>query len=419
MRKIITIVFLFNLAFNATAQQLDLQTCLANVNKNYPLLKQKDIEKEINSIAITRNNAQWLPQISVKGQASYQSDVTSFNSGVAGFGMSPISKDQYKAYLDLNQTLYDGGMTNIKNDMQELSMQVNTNAVEIEIRKIRLQTQKFFFTALLAQENASVLETSKAEISERIKVQEAGLKFGTVRQSQIDILKVELLKLDQNLIQNHYNKKAALAVISLFSGLEINDNTDLETPAAINAIENDFSKRLEFQNYEIQKNSLNKKEQLSTNGTLPKLSLFGQGGYGRPGLNMLNDDFDTFYIVGARVNWDISSFYTLNKDKKTTEYATESIEVQKKVLTTNLQAQKLSLDATVSQLTEMIEKDKQIVLLRNSISKVAAVELDNGIATATTYLIEKNAETQAKQALKIHEVQLIATQHEIQNLTGN
>lgn len=419
MKKTVAVIITFLAFYIANAQQLELENCLAEVNKNYPLLQQKNIEEEINLISNKLNKTTWLPQISANGQATYQSDVTTLNIPVQGFLVEPLSKDQYKLVLDVNQTLYDGEISKLKSDLQNLSSQINNSKVDIEIRNVMQQTQKYFFNALLAQENITIWATTQNEIQLRIKIQESGVKYGSVKQSQVDILKVELLKIDQKIIEIKSAKKTAIEIIALFSGLMINENTILKTPNQYATSAIDFGKRTEFKNYEFQKESIDKNYQLTASNLLPKASLFGQGGYGRPGLNQLSNEFKTYYIVGAKVKWEISSFFKNGKNKKISQYNKENIDVQKSVLEMNLKSQKTSFDNEISKLNELIEKDQNIIDLRIKISKVAASELDNGITTATNYLIEKNAEKQALQSLIIHQIQKINNQYDIKLLTGN
>lgn len=417
MKKLL--IFLVIPWCSINAQQIELDYCLSRVGINYPLLKQKDVEKEINQITTKINQSAWLPQIAINGQASYQSDVTTVNIPMAGPPIEPLSKDQYKMYLDINQSIYDGGLTKIKNDLQNITSQINDVQVDIEIRNIKQQTQKYFFNALIAQENHIIFKTSQEEIQQRIKVLQTGVKYGTVKQSQVDILEVELHKIDQKLIQTAFNRTIAVEVINLFTGLSIKTDSNFIVPTEILILEENFENRPEYKKFDFQKENLNRNYDLTSSKLLPKVSLFGQGGYGRPGLNQLSNEFDTYYIIGARLNWDISNFYNKNKNRKTTELQKSSIELQKESFEYNLKTQRIKLEQNINQLVALIEKDQKIIDLRKNISKVAASELDNGIITSTNFLIEKNAEIQAIQLLKIHEIQKIETQYDIKLLTGN
>lgn len=60
----------------------------------------------------------WLPQLSVSGKASYQSDVTKLpldgdkiSSLLPGFEIPSLSKDQYQVVAQVDQTIWDGGST--------------------------------------------------------------------------------------------------------------------------------------------------------------------------------------------------------------------------------------------------------------------------------------------------------------------
>jgi hypothetical protein len=54
----------------------------------------------------------------------------------------------------------------------------------------------------------------------------------------------------------------------------------------------------------------------------------------------------------------------------------------------------------------MILKDDEIIALRKKITSTFGAQLDNGIVTATDYLVELNAETHAHLNKQIHIIQL-------------
>ena len=84
-------------------QSLTIDECYELARKNYPLIKQKELL--VKSMEFTIANAQsgYLPQVAIYAQATYQSDVTRLPGGVPG--VEPLSKDQYKIYGELNQTI--------------------------------------------------------------------------------------------------------------------------------------------------------------------------------------------------------------------------------------------------------------------------------------------------------------------------
>src|SRR6185295_18148033 len=52
--------------------------------KNYPAIRQKDLLKKTALLTVSNLNKNYLPQLSVNGQASYQSEVTSIDVTLPG-----------------------------------------------------------------------------------------------------------------------------------------------------------------------------------------------------------------------------------------------------------------------------------------------------------------------------------------------
>ena len=166
------------------------------------------------------------------------------------------------------------------------------------------------------------------------------------------------------------------------------------------------NKRLEMQLFDIQMNKLEVSKKLSTTRIMPRFNAFGQGGYGRPGFNMLSNDFDFFYIVGAKLSWNISGFYQTAREKKIIDIQKNLLDVQKQTFDKNL---KLSSQKDLSDITkfqQLIDKDNEIVALRQNITHASSVQLENGIITATEYVTELDAEIQAKLNIELHKLQL-------------
>ena len=144
--------------------------------------------------------------------------------------------------------------------------------------------------------------------------------------------------------------------------------------------------------------------------SLPKLSLFAQGGYGRPGLNMLDNDFAWFYIAGARLNWNLGALYSLRAERQVNSISRSSINVQRELylLNANITVEQYRND--MEKYNNLLKDDKELVALREEIKRSAKAQLDNGVITSSDYLREVNAADQARQQQLLHELQLLQTQ---------
>ena len=77
--------------------------------------KSKNSSKKKKAEQYTTENALkgWF-KIQIIGQATYQNDVTQFPVKLPNVSVDPLSKDQYKVYADVSQTIYDGEISKSK-----------------------------------------------------------------------------------------------------------------------------------------------------------------------------------------------------------------------------------------------------------------------------------------------------------------
>src|ERR1700730_2018713 len=132
-----------------SAQTLTLDQANALARQNYPLIRQKDLIRQTADITIGNLSKAYLPQISLSGQASYQSDVTTVNIPIPGIVIQPLDKDQYKIIVaDLNQVIYDGGLTGEQKQIQRLNAEVEDQKLEVELYKLQERVNQVYLSVL-------------------------------------------------------------------------------------------------------------------------------------------------------------------------------------------------------------------------------------------------------------------------------
>lgn len=389
-------------------QNMTLAICLEAAQKSATSTKQKEIEQELARLNAQIIQTGWLPQIAFNGQTTYQSDVTGLGIEIPNLRMTPINKDQYKTFVDVNQLIYDGGASKIRNMLQEISSNNAQNRIQIANRNLLLETQKMFFSALLAQENLLIWETAKEEIIARKTTLESGLRFGARTKNQLDILDVELLKIEQQITDISAAKNIAVDMLNLLTGLNLNKQTKFQIPQDIQSISPLSFDTFEMKVLQNQQSIVAANQELNQSKLRPKAIVFGQGGYGNPALNMLRNEFQSYYLLGIRLNWDISSFYTKNINQKSEQLQKELINQQKIDLERQISMQHTKMSEEVKRFETLIQQDRGMITLRERISKTAASELDMGTITATQFVSEKNAEKLVKQAYLLHTIQKLA-----------
>lgn len=414
-------IFLFFVStqiYGQAIQSLTLEEAYELSQKNYPVVKQKQLIKQTEAISIENLQKGFLPQINLSAQATYQSDVTKIPVSIPGFSVDPPSKDQYKILADVSQLIYDGGMTKEQKALQLMHSVVEEQKVEVELYKLKERMNQLFLSVLFLDEQLKQVELVKADIQTGIKRVDAQIANGVAFRSNANMLKAELLKVEQRAIEIRSSKKGLLDALSLFIGQEINETVVLKKPFSETTSPNEEINRPEIKLFAVQEQLINQQDKLITAKNLPKASLFAQGGYGRPALNLLKNEFDFYYIGGVRFNWSLSGLYTKKKEKEQLSINKKTVEIQKETFLLNTNSQLKQQFAEIEKLKQLITSDNEIIVLRKSVTDAAKAQLENGVITANDFLKEVNAEDQARQSSITHQVQLMQAQINYQTIIG-
>jgi len=417
-RLLLLLLIAFSLFASAQPlQQLSLTTAWELVQKNYPAVKQKDLVRQTAGISVENLQKGFLPQFSISGQATYQSDVTSVPISIPGFSIEAPNKDQYKLVADVNQLIYDGGLTREQKTLQQLNAKVEDQKVEVELYKVKERINQLFLSILYLDEQLKQVELVKKDIETGIKKVEAQVQNGVAFKSNLNMLKAELLKTGQRTVEISTSRKGLVAALSLFLGLELNEQVQLEQPVSMLVADHNID-RPELKLYSEQENLISQQDKLIQAKNQPKASLFAQAGYGRPGLNMLKNEFAFYSIGGLRFNWSLGGLYTKKKEKEQVLVNKKIVEVQKETFLLNTNAQLKQHQAEIDKLQQLISSDEEIIALRKTVTEAAKAQLENGVITANDFLKEVNAEDMARQSLITHRVQLLQSQINYQTILG-
>lgn len=408
--KILKYLFLL-LFFSGNAQTLTLEECYDLAKQNYPLIKRHDLIAKTKEYNLQNAAKGWLPQIQIVGQATYQNDVVQFPIQLPNMTIEPLSKDQYKVYADVQQNIYDGGMIANQKKMATINSEIELQKTEVETNQLEMRINQIYFGILQTDEQLQQTELTKSDLSSGLKKAEAQLENGVIFRSNVDVLKAQIVNLEQKQMELQSTKKSFLQMLSLFINKNIDENTNLEKPEKI--LIQDENRRAELKLFDLQKLGLERQKANINSKNLPKLGAFFQGGYGKPGFNMLKNEFDLFYIGGLRLNIPISGFYTKKNDLALLETQQQEIEVQKENFLFNQQFQTIQNNSDLDKIQQLINKDNEIIELRESIKKASLAQLENGVITTNDYLREVNELDRAKNQKIIHEIQYLLTQYNL------
>ncbi len=413
-RALILIIILI-LSISSRGQEhpvLTLEYCQEQAVLNFPAYRQYELLKQTSELEQKNLGKNWLPSLNLNGQASYQSDVTKVPTIIPEFAPEPISKDWYKIYLDVSQVIWDGGATKQGKSIEEIDNNMDVQNLEIELYSIKQKVNNLFFSILLLQENRDLLRIHADMISSRLKEVESAVKNGVVLSSNADILRAEILKVEQKIDEMDIAERAAMQSLSLLIGQEIAEGTSLQMPAPEVDLAEGPQQRLEFGIFDLQEQKMDALKKMKSTSLMPKFQAFGQAGLGRPAFDMLSNDFEDYYIIGLRLNWNFWNWNKTRNEKGILDLNRKIISTKRDAFNTNLSIELATKRSEVDKYEKIIQKDKEILDLRTKVVKEYDSRLKNGVITATEYLSELNAESEARLNINIHKIKLVQAQYE-------
>ncbi|MEN9445298.1 MAG: hypothetical protein RIS47_2189, partial [Bacteroidota bacterium] len=146
---------------------------------------------------------------------------------------------------------------------------------------------------------------------------------------------------------------------------------------------------------------------------------FIQGGIGKPGLNMLKNEFSPFYIAGVRFSWNLGGLYTWKNKLAKIEVGRSMVASQKQVFLFQNQIQATQQTAEIDKMKQLLADDAEIIALRTAIKKSAEAKVANGTLSVSDLIREINAENMAEQQKSFHEIQLVLAEYKLKNILNN
>ncbi len=401
----IAIISVLSILGGTQPDSISLEYCYQQAYEHYPTAKKIALQEKITELNVYNANTGYFPDITINGQATYQSEVTKI--GLPGGGGPPsVSKDQYEGSVDVTQTIFNGGSVGIQKELERAKGEQQIHATEVNLQQIRSQIDQVYFGILLSQQQAKTISLLIENLEEQLSTVRSQVENGILLPSQQHILEAELISARQDSIDNYSNIRAGYNVLGEIIGEEITPETELVLMQEQPNYESLYPKRSELDLFESQRRSLEKQRELVRTKRMPSLSAFGTAAYGRPGLNFLNDDFHDYYIAGLKVQWNVWGFFNANREQQVLKIEQQKIDQDQRAFQRQLNASLDRISERIESIKENMMRDQEIIELRQQVVEESASQLENGVITATEYVTELTRANQARLSLYINRVRL-------------
>lgn len=414
----IIFIYLFLILNSIKAQEINLQFCYDKAISNSPYQKLKPLYNAIAENEISLSKKVYLPQFTIEGSASYQSEVFSIPINFPGFSLPQIPYDQYQLNLTISQTIFDGGASSANIDKALANKQVNIKNIDVNLSRLKEQVNQMYFSILLLQESERILEIVLEDLQNKAKQLESLVKNGVIVKTVLEKVKIEIMKLKQNIIGVQNDKKGVVASLSKFIDYDLSQ-ASFRVPELPNHQYNDSLYRQEFEYIELKKRELETSKNLISTQLLPKVFAFAKGGWGQPNpTNMFETGFEPYYIFGLKFQWTPFDWNSTSLKKENIFVNQQLLQVEKENLEKNI---KITLEKDISDYNkffELLNTDEMIIKSQTQIVEIVFSQLQNGTITATDYITEMNELTKAKLNYEMHKLQLIFARINLLNKQG-
>ena len=418
---------LFLLMLPLTMQAQTLQECQEAAEHNYPLIRQYDLIGKTTQLTVENIGKGWLPQVSASAQATLQSDVASWPEQMQsvyqqmGLNMKGLKKDQYRIGIDVNQTVYDGGVIRSQKEIAQRQGAIEEAQTEVTMYQVRSRVNEMYFALLLLDEQITLNADLQELLSSSEKKLESMFKHGTAAESDYLSVKAERLNVVQQATNLQAQRRTLAMMLSTFCGIEVQH---VQKPVQYTAMSSQQSvQRPELKVIEAQLRLADAQEKSLDAALMPKVGVFAQGFYGYPGYNMFDDMMRHRWslngMVGARLSWNIGALYTRKNDKAKIQLQREMAATSRDVFLFNNNLEQMQQNENMERYRRLMADDDEIIALRSSVRKAAESKLAHGIIDVNDLLKEINAENSAQVQKSIHEIEMLKEMYNLKITTNN
>ena len=399
-----------------------LDECRRLAREHYPEIRQYDLITLTEQYDLSNAARAWIPQVTLSGQASWQSDTPTFPGALGeilasrGLQMEGIRREQYRAAIDVSQTIWDGGHSRATKELAQAEAAEERQRTEVDLYALQSRVDDLYFGILLLDERLTQTTVQISLLESNLARMRSCVANGTATKSDADAIEAELLTVRQTLEQIEASRARYGRMLEIFIGQPLAAE-GLERPAE--PALGDVPLRPELALFEAQAQRIDVRRKALNSALMPRFSAFAQGYYGYPGLDMFqsmrSSDGTLNALVGVRMSWNIGALYTRRNDLGKLRTARQQIDIQRDIFHFNTRLQTTREEGEIARLRKAVASDTRIVELRRAVRVAAESQLENGVIDTTDLLRKITDETTAALNRSTHEIELLQTLYQLKH----
>lgn len=336
-----------------------------------------------------------LPALNVNGSAQYLSDVASVGT-LPGIGPVGPLNHQYDAYLTIREPLVD--FTRAARDRVERERLAEARAgLTAALYGQRGAVNEAFFAVLQRRAQQRVLTAAITDLSSRQSAAQQRVQAGAALPSEALAIDAELVRRRQALAEAASEEQIALGQLALLIGRPLTPSTALElsgestsgmtAPVDVSPLSR---QRPEYTQFDRSRAVLRAREATLSAIDRPRVSLVTRTGYGRPGLNALGREFDSYLSTGIQLEWTPWNWGATRRAREELRANDAVVRTNELAFTRTLERASLADRERLQSLQRLLTTDDEVVALRERLHGEARLRYDEGEMTAADYVARAN-----------------------------
>lgn len=412
-------LILYFIAFSVSlTRALTLDECRKLAHDNFPLIRQYGLIEQTRDFTLDNAAKNWLPRISVSANAAAFTDILKETDQTKMMGID-MKNYIFSGAVTVSQTVYDGGQISANKRIAEAQADVQSRQTDVTLYGINERVEQIYFGILLINEQLHQNATLQNDLNTSLKTVQSLMAGGLANESDLDAIRVELVRAEQQKDALATSKSSYIRVLGIFIGKELTDSTPFEVPSDIaSAYSKDGfgSSRPEIGYYASQDRLIAENRRLLDTKLRPTVSLFGTGAIHSSISDLTNNGL---LMGGLTVSWNIGALYTRKNDIQKLNLQQSMNNTQRETFLFNLNLQQEDTNGTIASIRKQIEKDKEVVALRERIREKGEKKVQFGTESVNELVREINAVSMARQQEALHKIQLLQELYRLKNINNN
>ncbi|MBA3852779.1 MAG: hypothetical protein C0503_00100 [Gemmatimonas sp.] len=381
----------------AAAERSDRRAAQLSLVERQSALRTQSLDREVR------------PSLSGFAVGQYVSDVPS----IGGVPMVPYQ--QYDAYVTVRQRLFDPSR-GPRRDVEDAQLEEAEARVRGALWQQRQQVSDAFFTLLALEAKRRTLLAAMTELETQRRLAATRVAAGSGLAGELALLDAELLRRRQSLDDIDANRSATRAVLASLVGQPIAESTTLALPELSASVESareamaSLRARPEYAQFSGTRDLLDARARQTRRADLPRVSAFARSGYGRPGINPLARDFQSYWIAGVQLEWSPALWGGASRDAEIQRLQREIVSSEEAQFTAQIERAVQRDLAAMDRLTRSLESDDAIIALHERAVTEARRRFAEGGITAGELVDRESDLLAARTARDLHRVRLAEAQ---------